>query len=204
MNDATELSSTALSSLETAELHLQLDAAIGLTARSISRVAAIWVELERRGEDMSRHRFSLRSHMRAVADGHLMPEAVAALAGQPRTLQLVADLPVRDQRRLIEGETITVLDGNGAPVDRTLANMTFGEAARVIRNGRILTAEEQRMALDRVRKQPRLTPRTGRPPRIVVANGLVQIGATSPVPIERVLAVLREAGYYLTATEAAE
>lgn len=188
-----------LSSVSTAELREQLHVAIGLTARAVAHVAAIWNELTRRGEDLSGVKFALRDYMSAVASGRLLPEAVALLAGRLRTLDAVAQLPVSDQRLLISGAEIDVVTPNGTVVTRTIDEMNWTEAARVLRDGTIRTPAEQRLALSRqeAAAKRRNRPR-GRPPRLVVdaENNALRLGTMS-VPLERVLSTLRAAGYHL-------
>ena len=55
-----------LRAMDTEALREELYNAIGITVRAIQRVAAIWTELEARGEDLSDVRFSLASYMRPV------------------------------------------------------------------------------------------------------------------------------------------
>jgi hypothetical protein len=184
-----------LGALSTDELHRHLTTAIGLTARAIANVASIWTELERRGEDLSRYKFALRGYMRAVSAGTLLPEAVASLAGQVRTLDLVASLPVPEQRRLIDGAEIEIVTGGGTTRKR-LPDLTWTEAARVIRDGTVRSVGEQQLALQRS-ERTRRAPVKGRPRRVLVADGLMTIGTVS-VELERVLSALRVAGYTVT------
>lgn len=183
-----------LASMSTDDLRRDLVASIGLTARAISRVAAIWDELARRGIDLSDVKFALRDYMRRVATGQLLPEAVAQLAGSVRTLSLVADLPVSDQRRLIDGDPIQITTSDGI-VEKRLSELTWPEAARVIRGGHILSPKEQELARSRMMAAKR-KPRNGRPYRIVIDRELAELRiGKSAVNIERVIAELRAAGY---------
>lgn len=193
----TTIDRTFLTHAETSELRRMLAEAIGITAQAIARVAMIWDELSRRGEDLSAIKFALRDYMRSVATGTLLPEAVALLAGRVRTLNLVADLPVAEQRRLVDGGTIEVVTPDGV-VPKTIADLTFPEAARIIRSGQVLSPAEQRLALARM-QQSRRRQQLGRPPRVIVDKeaGEVRIGV-SRAPVERVLAALRAAGIYPT------
>ena len=183
-----------LRAMDTEALREELYNAIGITVRAIQRVAAIWTELEARGEDLSDVRFSLASYMRPVQSGRLLPEAVAQLAGRRRTLDLVATRPVDDQRRLIEGEAVEIVKGQEETVEKNLDQMTFSETAAVIRDGMIRTVNEQRVALKRLgERRPRR--KGGRKPRIAVDrdNATVKIG-TATVALDDLLASLRAAG----------
>jgi hypothetical protein len=185
--------SQQLAAMSVLDLRRELSSAIGLTAQAISRVATIWDELTRRGEDLSDVRFALRDYMRAIAAGRLMPEAVAMLAGNVRTLNLVAALPLVDQHRLVVGDTIDIATSTGT-VSKKLSDLTFQEASRSIRNGQILTVSEQSMVLQRATAALR-RPRAGRPHRVSVntETGEIKIGTIS-LPIDRVTAALRAAG----------
>lgn len=189
----TALSKPRLAKMTTEDLRRELGEAIGLTARAIARVAVIWDELTRRGEDLSGYKFALRDYMHAVASGRLLPEAVAQLAGRIRTLDLVAQLPVEEQQRLVDGDPVELLTADGV-VQKPLSDLTWPEAARIIRNGHILSPQEQEIAMSRMQAARRRS-RRGRPPRILVdtAAGELRVG-TASVPVERVLAALRSAG----------
>lgn len=184
----------ALSNLSTEELRQELHSAIGLTARAIAKVAAIWEELTRRGEDLSDVKFALRDYMRDVASGRLLPEAVALLAGRVRTLRLVSELPVETQRSLVAGESVDLLGVDGTVIKKNIAELSWTESARVMRDGHLLSTAEQKVSLDRM-KLPKRRSHQGRPVRISVsaADGEVRVGATR-IPMERLLAALRAAG----------
>ncbi len=145
--------------------------------------------------DLSQYQFTLRSYMPGVAGGRIAPETVALLAGRIRTLDAVAQLPIQEQRRLTAGEPIAVRAPDGAVVSRSLADLTWTEAARVIRDGRILTPAEQELTLRRM-SNSRARRRSGRPPRVAIdGNGLTLRVGTHEIPMERLLAALRAHGY---------
>lgn len=182
-----------LQSVSTAELRAQLHEAIGLTEAAIVRVATIWSELSRRGEDLSGVRFSLARFMLRVARGQLLPGLVVALSGQTRALERIAELPLDDQKRLAAGDALEIYRGQDRIDTAPLASLTYSEIALAIRDGRIRTAAEQRMAFERVKKA-RSRRMRGRPPKItVLPDNLVRIG-TVEVPAERLLAKMRAAG----------
>lgn len=196
MNELFAVSGEApdLSQVQTVDLRSMLSEAIGITAESIRRVAAIWSELERRGEDMSAYRFSLRAFMSPVAAGRLLPEAVASYAGRPRVLDLIATLKIEDQRRVISGEPLEIVSADGAAKATPLAEMTYPEITRIIKDGRIRPADEQRLVAKRLAKSPTPPKKRGRPFRISVNSfdGLITIGGVS-APVEDVIAALRAA-----------
>lgn len=192
MSEITKYEGAALAGASADELRAELGRAIGITARAIQYVATIWAELERRGEDLSDVRFALRDYMRDVAEGRLLPEAVANLAGRRRTLAAVATLPVDEQRRLIDGAPVELARPDGGAERKTIADMTLAEVSLVIRDGAVRPVEAQRLALSRRRPKPR----RGRPPRIIVdkETATVRIG-THTVEVEGVISALAAAGY---------
>ncbi len=96
-------SDRALSSLSTADLRARLAEAIQITAERLAQMAAIWAELERRGEDLSDLRRGIGHYLPLVAAGHLAAEAVVAFAGSKTLLKALATLPLAEQRRLAAG-----------------------------------------------------------------------------------------------------
>lgn len=183
-----------LESVPTTDLRRQLDEAIGVTEAAIISVATIWAELTRRGENLSDIRFSLAPFMLPVARGQLLPGLVVAMSGQTRALQRVAELPVDDQTRLVNGDTVEIYRDDGRTERKSLADMTYSEIALTIRDGHIRTAAEQALAFKRtLAARPRKTPR-GRPAKIVVLpDNVVRIG-TIEITAERLIAELRSAG----------
>ena len=192
---ASEAAELDIRHTDTAVLREALYDAIGVTVSAIQRVAAIWAELERRGEDLSDIKFALAAYMRPVQAGRLLPEAVAQLAGRRRTLDAVASLPIEDQRRLIKGEAIEVVSTDRTR-HKTLDEMTFPEIGRVIRDGMIRTVEEQRAGIERMETRRRLPGRRRGPkPRILVDTDTAEVTVgDKTVSIDALLAALKEAG----------
>lgn len=184
-----------LQSISTADLRVQLGDAIGLTEAAIVKVAAIWAELTRRGEDLSDVRFSLSRFMLPVAEGRLLPRLAVVMSGQTRALERLVDLPVNEQAALMEGREIELFKGGEKVERKPLLDLTYSEIALAVRDGHILTPKEQRLAYERsARLRNPSQPRRGRPPRItVLPDNTVRIGAVE-VPAERLLAELRAAG----------
>jgi hypothetical protein len=194
--DLTKAEPIDLADAPTAALHEALRDAIGVTARAIAQVARLWVELERRGENMDGYRWTLRQFMRPVAEGRVLPEVVAQLGGEPRKLSLVAELPVADQRRLvIDAEPVEIAGADGGTRRTSVAQMTYTEAARVIRDGAVRTPREQMMTLTKMQRRREKAPGRGRPYRIAVDidGGVVRIGDRE-VDLLKLAAAMRAAG----------
>lgn len=183
-----------LQAVTTADLHERLDGAIGMTERAIMTVAMIWRELTRRGEDMSRHRFALARFMLPLASGRLLPALVVQMSGQPRALDRLAELPVDEQRRLLGGEPLEVYRGDGRVEAAPIAALTYSDITLAVRDGRVRSAMEQKLAFERSKAVRPARGRPGRPARVsITPDNRVRVG-TLEVDAERVIAALRGAG----------
>jgi len=80
-------------------------------ARSLRRLAMIWVERERRGADLSEFRTGIGRWVHLIAAGTLLPELVTAFNGRREPLEIVARLPIGLQQRLADGEKFEVAEG---------------------------------------------------------------------------------------------
>ena len=150
-----------LQSLSDTDLKSAIRDAIGLTETAIRRVATLWVEALRRGIDLSDVRFALAPILPAVARGDLLPALVVTMAGQTRSLQRLAELPIADQRNLAEGAPVEVYNAARGVESKPLKSLSFPELAAAVRHGRILTADEQRKAAAAAATRPIRRPRHG-------------------------------------------
>ncbi|OWJ78438.1 hypothetical protein [Haematobacter genomosp. 1] len=92
-----------LSGISTEELQREMAEAIGVTARTLSRLAAIWSELERRGADLSALRGGgLFTYLPLIANRRLLPDVVVRCAGQATLIKQMTNMPLSTQRRLID------------------------------------------------------------------------------------------------------
>lgn len=135
-----------LESVSDDDLQARIRDAVGLTETAIRRLAALWVEGLRRGLDLTGIKFALAPFLPAVARGDLIPALVVSMAGQTRSLQRLADLPVPDQQRLAAGEAVKLYRPDRGVTEKPLRSLSFPELCTVIAGGRILTADEQRQA----------------------------------------------------------
>lgn len=148
--------------ISTPELRSELAQTLEITARHLVRLAAIWAELERRGEDLSNLRSGLWSYMRAIAAGNLRPEIVVQYAGHTMLLNRLATLQLEDQDRLLADKTVPLVEyQDGQMLTRfvPITQLRASQIGQVIAD-RIRTPEEQRGAALRLSR--RGSP--GRPP----------------------------------------
>lgn len=117
--------------MTTEELRGELARAITMTADALSYLAACWVELERRGEDLTDLRIGLAPYLREVAAGRLAPEAVISFAGEKMKLAWIAGQPPNIQRRLADGGIVTLRTSDGGERSARFADLTAFEVRQI-------------------------------------------------------------------------
>ncbi|AMP72623.1 hypothetical protein UW163_24120 (plasmid) [Ralstonia solanacearum] len=132
-----------LQNMSVQSLRAELARTISLTAHAIARMAVIWRELERRGEDLSDVRTGLATFLPMVADGKLHPEAVVKFAGRTVLLRTLSGLPAEKQIRLVNGERITVVMPGGDEVQLPIEDIPTQRLPRVFHGGEIRSIHDQ-------------------------------------------------------------
>lgn len=94
--------------METADLRRELARAIDLTAKHLTYLAAVWAELEKRGEDLAPLRSGLAVYLPHIAAGTVLPETVIRFAGNVTLLRAAASLPPDQQLKLASGEPVVL------------------------------------------------------------------------------------------------
>ena len=195
MNDLTSYQPndlTALATVPTDDLRKQLAHGLTLTAVTLTRLGAVWAELERRGEDLSDLKTGIARTLPLIAAGRLASEAVVAFAGRPMILRALDGVPLEQQRRLADGEPIPVyLQGESAPMAMPLARIPAAAVTRVISDGIVHTPAEQRLA---IRAKKRKTVEGDRRYTVTVDREArtIKIGKMT-IPIATIIAALAEA-----------
>jgi len=129
--------------MDTPALRSELARALEITADRLAYLAAIWKELEARGEDLSHLRSGMAVYLPMIASNHLAAEAVVRFAGSKTMLRAVAQLPLDEQRRLAQGGKVSVhLDGADREVEAD--GMTTRMIKAAFADGRIRSLDEQR------------------------------------------------------------
>lgn len=171
-----------LTEVSTPDLRAALARGLELTAETLTRLAMIWGELERRGEDLSDLRRGMGRLLPLIASGRLAAEAVVAFAGRPAVLRALDGLPLTEQRHLAAGEPLDVVDPtNPQEINRVpVALLPAPTVALVIFEGHVRSVQEQRIAL---RQRRRALPERPREkilrPHYDREKGLVRIGHIS-------------------------
>lgn len=166
MNDLVTRKSNDLHVMTTEELRSELARAIRVTAETLVYLAAIWEELERRGEDLSSLRSGVSAYLPMIASGRADPAAVVAYAGQPTLLRAITQMPLEEQARLAAGGDVplVILDENGNRATKNIAPvmLSAAEVRRVFAPGAIRSPQEQARILEaqQTRRRPpkRLSP----------------------------------------------
>ena len=189
-----------LQSLPTDALFAELRQALEVTAAHLVRLAAIWRELEARGQDLSGLRGGLWSYMTRIASGKLKAEVVVAFAGHATLLRRLAELPHTDQDRILADKMVAVaVEDKGQLVVRWMPVTHLGvkQLNQVFAEGRIVPAGEQEIAKlpsHRLgRSAPGVTPQPGlvAPATVVAAQASPSI--TLAVSKREMVALLRRA-----------
>lgn len=144
----TPLKPGELTQATTEELRAELARGLTLTAETLTRLGAVWQELERRGEDLSHLRSGLARTLPLIAAGRLAAEAVVAFAGRPALLRALEGVPLERQRQLAAGGTVEVidLDTPGGTQTLPLASLPAAAVRLVFHEGEIRTPSAQRLA----------------------------------------------------------
>jgi len=152
INDLVTITNDALPGIDLIEtdtetLRRELASTLTMTARQMQRLALIWQELERRGEDLSDLRTGLASYFPLIASGKLDAQAVVQFAGKTTLLNKIALLPLAEQRKLAEGGNVTLVvaapEGGFREVDKPVHALTLTQTMQVFGDGRIRSPKEQ-------------------------------------------------------------
>ncbi|WP_427047077.1 hypothetical protein [Halomonas casei] len=153
-----------LATITTDALKERLAKQMELSARHLVEMAAIWTELERRGEDLSALKGSLTDYLPLIASGHLDAQAVVRFAGNRQLLRYLAALDINQQREMLEvGDVDLVLPDSGETTKRKLAHLSGREVTQVFGSTGVRTPSEQAKLLQDKREIKRRTGSTRKP-----------------------------------------
>lgn len=176
------LTTPQLANLSTQLLREELARALTLSAQTLQRLAIIWQELERRGEDLSDLRTGLASYLPLIAAGQLDAEVVVRFAGNKTLLGSISRLPVSEQHRLATGGNVEILtfaeDGSEIVTPVPAHALSATQARQIFADGWIRKPDEQRAVVVQ-RKTRNSSPRlAGKPTKISVdrKSGSLKIG----------------------------
>ncbi|AUT47027.1 hypothetical protein [Achromobacter sp. AONIH1] len=174
-----------LGSMSTQQLRERLAQSLTMTAKHLVYLAAIWNELEKRGEDLNDLRVGLASYLPHIAAGRLDADAVIRFAGQPAILKSIAALPVNEQREMAYGKPVRVLsiDGTGAYTEAEIPAyaLTASQARIVFSGDKLRTPVEQQALIEsaKLAKARRVIPGSKNKVRYDPAADVLRIGRSS-------------------------
>lgn len=189
-----ELTPAAIASASTDELKRELAKSLNLSAEHLARIALIWQELTRRGEDLSDLRTGLTEYLPDIAAGRLDANVVVRFAGRKTHINALRLLPVDEQRRLLETE-LDVVDDNGDITTVRLDQIPAAQLRFVLSENGVRPIPEQR----RLRLAGPTRRRKKAPSRARIyfdENGWLRIGrrivrrGDEPVTKDQILAAL--------------
>lgn len=125
------------------QLHKELKRCLDLSHESLIEAAKIWVVLRERKADLSSYPSGLHKILPLIASGKLAPETVLAFAGEQAKVQILASLPIVDQKTFAAGASVQVVRGETIE-SRPVSALSSVETARVFKDGKINSVDAQR------------------------------------------------------------
>ena len=129
------------------DLKSELAKTLTVTAEYLMYIAAIWRELESRGEDLSELRHGMMTYIPLIATNQLDARLVVNYAGQKTLLSSMAKLPLKEQQKLAEKGTLDVVilgDDNQQLIKEVkISDLTASQVYQAIGEGKIKTPEQQ-------------------------------------------------------------
>jgi hypothetical protein len=149
VNDLVVADAERIRSMETQDLRAELAAALTWTAQRLMHLAAVWAELDRRGEDLSALRSGLVYYLPLIAAGQVAPEAVVQFAGSRTLLRAVTALPIDEQRNLAAGESVKLAVKQGDQFTHRMlpAHALTSTQVRQVFGDRAIRTEAEQIAL---------------------------------------------------------
>lgn len=190
-----------LAEMSTEALREELARSLQLNAKQLVHLAAVWRELEKRGEDLSDLRSGMGAYIPMIAADRLDASAVVKFAGQPTLLRALVDLPLDRQREIVDGKLLDVvgMDAGGQPRVAQLPgySLTAAQVRQVFGPARIRDTREQEAVLLQTvtrKKSSRAAAGSAKRVRFDPASDALVIGR-SRVPVAEVLGAIASAEF---------
>lgn len=167
---------------DTQTLRRALAQAVTITAQSLQYMGAIWMELEKRGEDLSALRGGLAGYLPLIASGKVKAEAVVKYAGKSMLLKAISNLSIGQQEKLIRDDTVEVAkispdDGTVNMVPVPLSRITSDQIRTAFSPfGLRPAAEQQRLAMALHAPKKRRPSQSDAVPKIDAATKQLRLG----------------------------
>ena len=150
---------SGVSKLTTDQLYEAFAKTVTVHARTLKYMSAIWIELEKRGEDLSDLKTGLAQWMPLIASGKLIAEAVIKFAGKKMLLHRMSTMSIEDQQQLIDDDTVDfveVIDDKKITKRLSLSYLSSADVLQVFDEStyKLRTAAEQIERIDRKQSRP--------------------------------------------------
>lgn len=133
--------------MDTVELKKELAKTLTVTADYLAYIAAIWIELESRGEDLSALRHGMMAYIPLIATRQLDARIVVNYAGQKTLLSAMSKLPLHQQQKLIESNTIELAevaeDGEMKVNKVSISGLSSAQVYQAFGDGEVKSPERQ-------------------------------------------------------------
>lgn len=157
MNNNLELLNKELPSLTNDQLKQELQKALAITAQHLQYLAAVWKELEKRGEDLSHLKTGLAGYLPMIANGEIDSNLIVKYAGRRTVLSALAKLPIEQQRQIAADGHLTIVtldkDGKRHDVQRPIDQLNQAELFQAISEQGLRDPDKQFLLL--ANKTPR-------------------------------------------------
>jgi hypothetical protein len=181
----------------TDELWTELVEGLRLRADHLRYLAAVWKELESRGEDMTRLRGGACAYLPLIASGAVLPEVVERYLGKP-VCRAIASLPVERQAELVADDAavpLAVYEERAWTHRRIPVNsLTRSQVDVVFGDGRVRDQSEQIALLTVPARPQKITSKPITVGKVTLGNGVVRIGR-QVAPLDDLIRAMRSAGY---------
>ncbi len=182
------------------QLKKELVECVALTAKTIKKMALIWVELENRGINLEDLRSGISCYLAQVADESLAPEIVLSFPEKKTLIRHVSLLPLRMQEKLASGKTIDIV----SPTDRGYFSVVQLPAdkvpsaiySQVFDYGKIRSkSQQERFLLEKAKQDKLKNKRKKRKTSVTYsdASKTIKVGANS-VPLSDIVNAITKAG----------
>lgn len=121
----------------------QLHECLAMTVGSIVKLAAIVRRLELLEVNVVELRIPNMAYFRKIAHGGMLPALFINLAGSPQVMRRVSRLPIPDQQKIVDGESMKVMLRGGDHLMISVTDMTGSQVTQVFAGDHIRSESQQ-------------------------------------------------------------